>query len=325
MQKVEYREALRQALEEEMTRDKRVFLMGEEVAEYNGAYKVSKGLLEKFGSKRVRDTPISESAFTGMGIGAAMSGLRPVVEYMSWNFSLVAFDQIASNAAKMLYMSGGEFNIPIVFRGPNGAAAQVSSQHSNNVESFYAHIPGLIVISPSCPYDAKGLLKSAIRNDNPVIFLENEFLYNMTQEIPEEEYLIPIGKAEVKRAGTDVSIVAHLRMVSIAQQAASELFEEGISCEIIDPRTLKPFDLDTVASSVQKTGRLVVVEEGHRFCGFGSEVADQIYSRCFDELDHPVVRVTQGENPLPYARNLEKASMPQVEDVKEAVYKVLYR
>ena len=321
---IEYRTALKQALEEEMIKDERVFIMGEEVAEYNGAYKVTKGLLDKFGPKRVRDTPITESGFSGLGVGAAMMGLRPVVEFMSWNFSLVAMDQIISNAAKMYYMSGGEFSIPMVFRGANGAAAQVSSQHSHNMESFFSHIPGLIVISPSTPYDAKGLLKSAIRNDNPVIFMENEFLYGTKGEVPEEEYTIPIGKGDIKREGTDVTICAHLRQVVIAQEAADILAKEGISVEIVDPRTLKPLDIDLIAESVRKTKRLVITEEGHQFCGFGAEVATQIHDVCFDDLDHPVVRVSQAENPLPYAKNLEAECLPGVQKIVDGVKKVLY-
>jgi pyruvate dehydrogenase E1 component beta subunit len=322
---IEYRTALNQALEEEMIKDDRVFIMGEEVAEYNGAYKVTKGLLDKFGPRRVKDTPITESGFSGLGVGAAMMGLRPVVEYMSWNFSLVAIDQIISNAAKMHYMSGGEFSIPMVFRGANGAAAQVSSQHSHNLESFYAHIPGLIVISPSTPYDAKGLLKAAIRNDNPVIFMENEFLYGTKGEVPEEEYVIPIGKGDIKREGTDVTICAHLRQVTFALEAADVLAKEGISVEVVDPRTLKPLDIDLIAESVSKTKRLVIVEEGHQFCGFGAEVATQIHELCFDDLDHPVVRVSQAENPLPYAKNLEAECLPSVEKIVAAVKKVLYK
>ena len=321
---IEYRTALNQALEEEMIKDGKVFIMGEEVAEYNGAYKVTKGLLDKFGPERVKDTPITESGFTGMGVGAAMMGLRPVVEYMSWNFSLVAIDQIISNAAKMYYMTGGQFNIPMVMRGANGAAAQVSSQHSHNLESFYAHIPGLIVMAPATPYDAKGMLKAAIRDNNPVIFLENEFLYGTTGEVPEEEYIIPIGKGDIKREGTDVTICAHLRQVLLAQEAADILAKEGISVEIVDPRTIKPLDIDLIAESVKKTKRLVVTEEGHEFCGFGAEVAAQISDLCFDELDHPVVRVSQNENPLPYAKNLEAESLPGVDKIVAGVKKALY-
>ncbi len=322
---IEYRVALNQALEEEMLRDERVYIMGEEVAEYNGAYKVSKGLLDKFGPRRVRDTPISESGFTGLGIGSAMMGLRPVVEYMSWNFSLVAIDQIISNAAKMYYMSGGEFNVPIVFRGANGAAAQVSSQHSHNLESFYAHIPGLIVIAPSTPYDAKGLLKSAIRNNNPVIFLENEMLYGSKGEVPEEEYTIEIGKGKIVREGKDVTICAHLSQLQLAEAAAKQLSKEGIECEIIDPRTIKPLDIELISESVKKTGRLVICEEGHQFCGFGAEVTAEIHQLCFDYLDHPVIRLSQGENPLPYAKNLETDSLPSIDKIVGAVNKVLYK
>ena len=325
MAKVEFREALKQAMDEEMARDKTVLLLGEEVAEYNGAYKVSKGLLDKYGDKRILDTPISESGFVGTAIGAAMSGLRPIVEFMSWNFSFVAFDQLVSNAAKMYYMSGGAFNIPIVFRGPNGAAAQVSSQHSHNVESFYAHLPGFVVIAPSTPYDAKGLLKAAIRNNNPVIFLENELMYSMIEEIPDEEYLIPIGKADIKREGTDASILAHIRMLPIALKAAEVLAKENISCEVIDPRTIKPLDTELIAQSVIKTNRLIIVEEGHQFCGFGAEVVAQIQEKCFDNLDHPILRVSQSENPLPYAKNLEAASMPCIDKIIDAVKKSLYK
>ena len=321
---IEYRTALNQALEEEMIRDSKVFIMGEEVAEYNGAYKVTKGLLDKFGPTRVKDTPITESAFTGLGVGAAMMGLRPVIEYMSWNFSLVAIDQIISNAAKMYYMTGGQFPMPMVFRGASGAAAQVSCQHSHNLESFYAHIPGLIVITPATPYDAKGLLKSAIRNNNPVLIMENEMIYGEKGEVPEEEYLIEIGKGDIKRKGTDVTICAHLRQVYFALEAADILAKEGISCEIVDPRTIKPLDIDLIAESVRKTKRLVVCEEGHQFCGFGAEVASQIHEMCFDELDHPVVRVSQGEQPLPYAKNLEAASFPGVQDIVAGVKKALY-
>ena len=322
---IEYRTALTQAMDEEMTKDETVFIMGEEVAEYNGAYKVTKGLLDKYGPERGRDTPITESGFSGLGIGAAMMGLKPIVEYMSWNFSLVAIDQIISNAAKMHYMTGGEFHVPIVFRGASGAAAQVGSQHSHNLESFFAHIPGLKVVAPSSPYDAKGLLKAAIQDPNPVIFLENEFLYGMKGEVPEEEYIVEIGKGEVKRQGSDVTVVAYLRMYYQAQEAADILAKEGISVEIVDPRSIKPLDINLISESVAKTGRLVVVEEGHKFCGFAAEVTAQIHEMNFDDLDHPVVRVSQGECPLPYAKNLEAASMPSVEDIVAAVKKTLYK
>jgi len=325
MPEIEYRKALNLALDEEMIRDEKVFIMGEEVAEYNGAYKVTKGLLDKFGPERVRDTPITESGFTGLAVGAAMMGLRPVIEYMSWNFSLVAIDQIISNAAKMYYMTGGEFSVPMVLRGASGAAAQVSSQHSHNLESFYAHIPGLIVIAPSNPYDAKGMLKAAIRNNNPVLVMENEMLYGMKGEVPEEDYIVELGVGKIVREGSDVTICAHLRQVGFAEEAAAILAKEGISCEIIDPRTIKPLDIDMIANSVRKTGRLVVCEEGHSFCGFGAEVAAQIHDMCFDDLDHPVVRVSQSENPLPYAKNLEAESLPDTADIVAAVKKALYK
>jgi pyruvate dehydrogenase E1 component beta subunit len=324
-QEVEMRTALRQALAEEMHRDEDVFVMGEEVAEYNGAYKVTKGMLDEFGPKRVRDTPITENGFAGLAVGAAMAGLRPVVEFMSWNFSFVAFDQIISNASKMLYMSGGMFQIPIVFRGPNGAGPRVSSQHSHSVEALYAHFPGLIVISPSMPYDAKGLMKSAIRNNNPVCFLENEMLYGFKQEIPTGEYLVEIGKADVKRPGSDCTIVAINRCVHRALDAADVLAADGIQVEVIDPRTIKPLDIDTIIQSVKKTNRLVVVEECHEFGGVSAEIAMQVQEQAFDELDSPVKRVTQMECPLPYAANLEAETIPNVRRICEAVRSVCYR
>lgn len=324
-QTVAMREALRQALTEEMHRDENVFVIGEEVAEYNGAYKVTKGMLDEFGAKRVIDTPITESGFAGMSIGAAMSGLRPVVEFMSWNFSFVAFDQIISNASKMHYMSGGRFAVPIVFRGPNGAGPRVSSQHSHSVEALYAHFPGLIVISPSTPYDAKGLMKTAIRNNNPVCFLENEMLYGFEQEIPTEEYLLPLGVADIKREGTDCTIVAINRCVHRALEAAETLAQQGISCEIVDPRTIKPLDIDTIIASVRKTNRLVVVEECHEFGGCAAEITWQVQQQAFDDLDAPVARVTQGECPLPYAANLEAESIPNPGRIVEAVKQVCYR
>lgn len=321
---MEVRQALNQAIDEEMERDENVFLIGEEVAEYNGAYKVSKGLLDKYGPKRILDTPIAESGFTGLSVGAAMMGLRPIVEYMSFNFSLVAIDQILSNAYKMHYMSGGQFNVPIVFRGTNGAAAQVSSQHSHCMESVYSHFPGAHVIAPSTPADYKGLLKSAIRCDDPVIFLENEMLYGFKGEVPDGEHIIPIGKGDIKRKGEDVTLIAHSRMVQIALKAAEELEKEGISVEILDPRTIKPLDMDLIAESVKKTNRVVIVEEGHEFCGVGSEMAYQIQSKLFDYMDAPVIRVAQNENPLPYAKGLELASMPSVEKVVKAVKQSSY-
>lgn len=322
---IEMRDALNQALKEEMTRDEKVFILGEEVAEYNGAYKVTKGLLDHFGPKRVIDTPISESGFTGLAVGAAMMGLRPVVEFMSFNFSMVAFDQIISNAAKMYYMSGGLFNIPMVMRGPNGAGPRVSSQHSHNMESIYAHFPGLHVMSPSTPYDAKGMLKAAIRCNDPVIFLENELSYGFKEEVPETDYIIPIGKGDIKRAGADVTIIAWSRMMSLAKTAAVELAKDGIDVELLDPRTLKPLDMPLIAESVKKTNRVVIVEEGHFFCGLGSQIADTIYSNLFDYLDSPIVRVAQSENPMPYAANLEAATMPSVDKIIKAVRQVTYK
>lgn len=322
---MEMKEAINQALKEEMIRDEKVFILGEEVAEYNGAYKVTKGLLDHFGPKRVIDTPISETGFTGLAVGAAMMGLRPVVEFMSFNFSFVAFDQIISNAAKMYYMSGGLYNIPMVMRGPNGAGPRVSSQHSHNVESLYSHFPGLYVMSPSNPADAKGMLKSAIRCNDPVIFLENELAYSHKGEVPEGEHLIPIGKGDIKREGTDVTIIAWSRMMSLARTAADELAKEGIHAELLDPRTLKPLDMPLIAESVKKTNRVVVVEEGHYFCGLGSQVAEAIYRDLFDYLDAPVHRIAQGENPMPYAANLEAATLPSVEKIVKAAKQVAYR
>jgi pyruvate dehydrogenase E1 component beta subunit len=322
---LEMKEAINQALKEEMTRDEKVFILGEEVAEYNGAYKVTKGLLDHFGPKRVIDTPISEAGFTGLAVGAAMMGLRPVVEFMSFNFSMVAFDQIISNAAKMYYMSGGLFNIPMVMRGPNGAGPRVSSQHSHNMESVFAHFPGLHVMSPSGPYDAKGMLKSAIRCNDPVIFLENELAYSLKEEVPEGEYLIPIGKGDIKRQGSDVTIIAWSRMMSLAKQAAIELAKDGIEVELLDPRTLKPLDMPLIAESVKKTNRVVVVEEGHFFCGLGTQVAESVYSNLFDYLDSPIVRVAQSENPMPYASNLEAATLPSVDKIIKAVRQVTYK
>ncbi|MCD6025328.1 MAG: pdhB [Fibrobacteria bacterium] len=322
---LDLRDALNQALKEEMTRDESVFILGEEVAEYNGAYKVTKGLLDHFGPKRVLDTPISESGFTGLGVGAAMMGLRPVVEFMSFNFSLVAIDQILSNASKMLYMSGGLFPIPIVFRGPNGAGPRVSSQHSHNMESVYAHFPGIHVMSPSNPADAKGMLKAAIRCNDPVIFLENELNYSAKGEVPDGDYIVPIGKGDIKRAGDAVTIIAWSRMMNLAHQAADELAKQGVNVELLDPRTLKPLDMPLIAASVKKTGRVVVVEEGHFFCGLGSQIADSIYTNLFDYLDSPIVRVAQSENPMPYAANLESATMPSVAKIIQAVNQVTYR
>jgi pyruvate dehydrogenase E1 component beta subunit len=323
LQLVEMREAIRQALDEEMQRDPTVYIMGEEVAEYNGAYKVTKGMLDKWGPTRVVDTPIAELGFAGLAIGSAMTGLRPVVEFMSFNFSFVGLDQIVSNAIKMYYMSGNRFTVPIVFRGPNGAAAQVSSQHSHCVEAIYGNLPGLIILAPSNPYDAKGLLKSAIRNNNPVLFLECELSYNDKMEIPTEEYLVPIGKAKVVREGKHVTLVSHSRMVLLCKAAAEELAKKGISVELIDLRTIKPLDITTIAESVKKTHGCVLVEEGHLFSGICAEVGFQIMEHCFEYLDAPIVRVTQRETPMPYSKTLEKETMPTKERIIAAIEQVL--
>ncbi len=319
------REALNQALREEMGRDESVFLMGEEVGAYQGAYKVSKGLLEEFGEKRVIDSPITELGFAGLGVGAAMAGLRPVIEFMTFNFSILATDQIINSAAKMLYMSGGQFNIPIVFRGPNGSAYQVSSQHSQALESWYAHFPGLKVVMPSTAADAKGLLKSAIRDDDPVIFLEQERMYGLKSEVPDDADLtIPLGVADIKREGTDATIVARSLTVPLALKAAEELEKQGISCEVIDPRTIRPLDIETIINSVKKTNRVVVAEESHPFCGVGAEITAQIMERAFDYLDAPVRRVSGADAPMPYAKNLEKLALPDVERIVAAVREVAY-
>lgn len=322
-QVIDIREALRQALDEEMTRDERVFIIGEEVAEYNGAYKVTKGMLDKWGKDRVIDTPISELGFAGLAIGAAMCGLRPVVEFMSFNFSFVGCDQIISNAIKMYYMSGNRFSVPIVFRGPNGAAAQVSSQHSHCVEAFYSNFPGLIIIAPSNAYDAKGLLKTAIRNNNPVLFLENELSYGLKMEIPEEEYVIPIGKARIVQEGKHITIISHSRMVDICKQAIEDLSKKGIEVELIDLRTIKPLDLPLIADSIRKTHFCVLVEEGHIFGGICAEVGFLIQQHCFDFLDAPIERVCQRETPMPYSKILEKETMPTKKRILDAATKLL--
>ncbi len=319
------REALNQAMREEMRRDEGVFLMGEEVAAYQGAYKVSKGLLEEFGDKRVIDSPITELGFAGLGVGAAMVGLRPVIEFMTFNFSILATDQIINSAAKMRYMSGGQFKIPIVFRGPNGSAFQVSSQHSQALESWYAHFPGLKVVMPSTPADAKGLLKTAIRDDDPVIFLEQERMYGNKGEVPEDEdFTIPLGVADVKREGKDATIVARSLMVPFALKAAEELEKQGVSVEVIDPRTIRPLDMETIINSLKKTNRVVVAEESHAFCGVGAEISAQIMEQGFDFLDAPVVRVSGVDAPMPYAKNLEKLALPDVERLIRAVRQVSY-
>jgi len=319
------RDALNLALKEELARDSSVFLMGEEVAEYQGAYKVTRGLLEEFGPKRVIDTPITELGFAGLGVGAAMAGLRPIVEFMTFNFSILATDQIINSAAKMLYMSGGQFKIPIVFRGPGGSAYQVSSQHSQALESWYAYFPGLKVVMPSSPADAKGLLKSAIRDDDPVIFIEQERMYGMKGEVPEdEEFTIPLGVADVKREGSDATIIARSLMVPTALKAAEELEKQGVSCEVIDPRTIRPLDIDTIVESVRKTNRVVVAEESHPFCGVGAEISAEINERAFDYLDAPVKRVSGADVPMPYAKNLENLAVPDVAQIVAAVREVSY-
>ncbi len=325
MSKMTYREALNQAMCEEMERDDRVFLMGEEVAEYNGAYKVSQGMLDKFGPKRVIDTPITELGFAGLGVGAAMAGLRPIIEFMTWNFAILAMDQIVNAAAKMHYMSGGQYKVPMVFRGPGGAAARVAAQHSQSLENWMANVPGLKVVMPSNPADAKGLLKSAIRDDDPVVFIENEISYGDVGEVPDSEYLVPLGKADVKRQGTDVTIVAHSRMVSFALAAADELAKQGIAAEVVDPRTIKPLDEATILASVAKTNRAVVVEEGWRFAGIGAEISARIMERGFDDLDAPVARVTGKDVPMPYAANLERMALPSVAEIVEAARVVCNR
>jgi pyruvate dehydrogenase E1 component beta subunit len=321
---ISYREALNQAMREEMERDADVFLMGEEVGHYNGAYKVSQGMLQRFSERRVVDAPIAEMGFAGIGVGAAMVGLRPIIEFMTFNFSLVAIDQIINNAAKIFQMSAGQYNIPMVFRGPSGPAVQVGSQHSQALESFYAHVPGLKVILPSTPYDAKGLLKAAIRDDNPVVFMEGETLYGMTGEVPAEEYVLPIGKGDIKREGSHITLVAWSRMVHTCLDAAKVLAGDGIECEVVDPRTLRPLDTDLIVESVTKTGRCVIVEVGWPVAGFGAEVAYQVQRRCLDHLDAPVERVTSDDVPMPYAKNLEDEVQPQVADVVAAVRRALY-
>jgi pyruvate dehydrogenase E1 component beta subunit len=320
------REALRDAMAEEMRRDPAVFLMGEEVAEYQGAYKVSQGLLEEFGAKRVIDTPITEYGFTGMGVGAAMAGLKPIVEFMTFNFAMQAIDHIINSAAKTLYMAGGQLGCPIVFRGPNGAAARVAAQHSQCYASWYAHCPGLKVVSPWSAADAKGLLKSAIRDPNPVIFLENEVLYGQSFQVPTDpEWVVPIGKAKIVRAGDAVTITAFSRMVGVALIAAEELAKQGIEAEVIDLRTIRPLDTATIVESVKRTNRLVTVEEGWPFAGIGSELAALAMEQAFDWLDAPVVRVHGADVPMPYAANLEKLALPQAEAIVEAAKRVTYR
>jgi pyruvate dehydrogenase E1 component beta subunit len=325
MAELQFREAIRAAMTEEMERDDSVFLIGEEVGAYNGAYKVSKGMMDQFGADRVIDTPISELGFAGLGIGAAMNGLRPIVEFMTFNFSFVGFDQVINNAPNMRYMSGGQFEVPIVFRGPNGAAGQLGATHSNSTEALYANFPGLKVVSPSNPDDGKGLLKSAIRDDDPVVFLESELMYGMKWEVSDaEDYLLPIGTARVAREGDDVTIVAHSKSYHVAMNAADELEKQGYAAEVIDPRTIKPLDIDTIIESVMKTNRLVVIDESNPFASVASEVTHQVQEHAFDYLDAPVLRVTAPDTPAPYAPNLMDAYMPSVDETVTACRRVLY-
>jgi len=324
MREIQFREALREAMNEEMRRDERVFLMGEEVAEYNGAYKVSQGMLDEFGPRRVVDTPISELGFAGIGVGAAMNGLRPIIEFMTFNFSLVAIDQVINNASKIMSMSGGQFSVPIVFRGPTASAGMLGAQHSNAFESWYANCPGLKVVVPSNPYDAKGLLKSAIRDDDPVIFMESEQMYGLKGEVPESEYLIPIGVADVKKAGTDVTIVSFGKIIRVAMESAQALAKDNISAEIIDLRSVRPIDYAAVINSVKKTNRLVIVDESWPLGSIATEVAFKVQRDAFDYLDAPIRRVMGGDVPLPYAPTLIDAYLPNPSRIIKAVKEVMY-
>jgi pyruvate dehydrogenase E1 component beta subunit len=324
MREVQFREAVCEAMSEEMRRDDRVFLLGEEVAEYNGAYKASKGMLDEFGPKRVIDTPISELGFAGLAVGAAMNGLRPIVEFMTWNFAILAADQIINCAAKVRQMSGGQFGSPIVFRGPNAQAGQLAATHSQSFESMYAHIPGIKVVTPSNPYDMKGLLKSAIRDDDPVLIMESERMYGDVGEIPEGEYLIPIGKADVKKKGTDVTIVSFGKITKTCLAAAEALEKEGISAEVIDLRTIRPMDIDTIVESVKKTNRLITVEESFPVVSISSEIAYRVQRHAFDYLDAPIRRLTQSDTPFPFATTLIDAALPQIADVVKTAKDVMY-
>jgi len=327
VQTITYREALNQALQEEMERDPSVFLMGEEVAEYDGAYKVSKGLLERFGPQRVVDTPIAELGFAGLGVGAAMVGLRPVIEFMTFNFSILALDQVLNNAAKMFYMSGGKISVPVVFRGPSGAALQLSAQHSQACEVWYVHAPGIKVVTPGTPADAKGLLKAAIRDNDPVAFMEGELLYNIKGEVPDLEdgdFVIPLGVADLKREGKDVSIITHGKMIHVALQAARKLEKEGIEADVLDLRSLRPLDTEAILATVRKTNRAVYVEEGWPYAGIGAQIVALIQEEAFDHLDAPVLRVTQADVPMPYAKNLEQLAKPDADRVVRACRRVLY-
>lgn len=323
MAQISYRDALNQALREEMKRDPNVFIVGEEVGEYGGAYKVTQGLLDEFGAERVIDTPISEEAIAGTGIGAAMVGLRPIVEMMTINFALLAMDQIVNHAAKLHYMSGGQISIPMTVRAAQAAGLQLGAQHSQNLEPWFAHVPGLKVIAPGTPADAKGLLKSAIRDNNPVIYLEHEAIYGSKGEVPEEEYLTPIGVAEVKREGTDVTLITYARMLLYCQKAAEQLASEGIEAEIVDVRTLRPLDTDTIVSSVKKTHRAIVVEEDWKSVGMGAEIAARIVENAFDYLDAPVIRLSLAETPMPYSKPLEQSAIPSVDDIIRAARQIV--
>jgi pyruvate dehydrogenase E1 component beta subunit len=326
MSVITYREALNQALAEEMERDENVFLMGEEVGLYNGAYKVSKGLLDRFGELRVVDTPITELGFGGLGVGAAMVGLRPVIEFMTHNFAMLAWDQVFNSAAKVYYMSEGQFNCPVVFRGPSGAAIQLSAQHSQALESTYSHFPGLKVCTPATPADAKGLLKAAIRDNDPVVFLEGEMLYAMKGEVPDDpDFIVPLGVADVKREGTDVSIITHGKMVLTCLQAATKMEKDGVNAEVVDLRSLRPLDMEAILRSVHKTNRVIYVEEGWPYVGIGAQIVDMIQNEAFDMLDAPIGRVTQADVPMPYAKQLEKMAKPSMERIIAACEAVLYR
>jgi pyruvate dehydrogenase E1 component beta subunit len=325
MREIQFREALREAMSEEMRRDEKIFLMGEEVAQYNGAYKVSQGMLDEFGAERVIDTPIAELGFAGIGVGAAMNGLRPIIEFMTFNFSLVAIDQVINSAAKMLYMSGGQYPIPMVFRGPTGNAGQLSAQHSQNFENWYANTPGLKVVVPANPYDAKGLLKSAIRDDDPVIFMESELMYGDKGEVPEGEYILPIGQAHIEREGTDVTLVSFGKILKVAHEAANELAKDGINAEVINLRSVRPIDYDTIVNSVKKTNRVVVVEEAWPLASISGELAFQIQKRAFDYMDAPVIRVASRDVPLGYAPTLIEEALPNVKRTIDAVKQVMYR
>jgi len=325
MKTIQFREAICEAMSEEMRRDESIYLMGEEVAEYNGAYKASKGMLDEFGAKRVIDTPIAELGFSGIAVGSTMTGNRPIVEYMTFNFSLVGIDQIINNAAKIRQMSGGQFNCPIVFRGPTGSAGQLGATHSQAFENWFANCPGLKVIIPSNPYDAKGLLKAAIRDNDPVIFMESEQMYGDKGEVPEGEYVLPIGVAEIKREGTDVTIVSFGKIIKEAYKAADALAKEGVSCEVIDLRTVRPLDINTILESVKKTNRLVILEEAWPFGNVSTEITYQVQEKAFDFLDAPIIKINTADTPAPYSPNLLKEWLPNSDDVVKAVKKVLYK